>query len=98
MNALDTLIELSGQMELEHAEESRSSLAQTEPAKPACFTPKEKRVAFVHPAQLPNGKQVHLLKTYSPLPVSGIATTVPSARDVIFVVPRSSLRNLPKCS
>jgi predicted DNA-binding helix-hairpin-helix protein len=58
MNALDTLVELSGQMELEHAEESRS-----EPAKPACFTPKEKRAAFVHPAQLPNGKQVHLLKT-----------------------------------
>ncbi len=68
MNALDTLVELSGQMELEHAEESRSSTspnsgyAQTE-ARPACFTPKEKRAAFVHPAQLPNGKQVHLLKT-----------------------------------
>jgi predicted DNA-binding helix-hairpin-helix protein len=78
MNALDTLIELSGQMELEHAEESRSSppgfdtasahltncgSSQTEPAKPACFTPKEKRAAFIHPAQLPNGKQVKLLKT-----------------------------------
>jgi predicted DNA-binding helix-hairpin-helix protein len=42
-----------------------------EPAKPACFTPKarpefterEKRAVFVHPAQLPNGKQVKLLKT-----------------------------------
>jgi len=63
MNALDTLIELSSQMELEHAED--------EPAKPACFTPKarpefterEKRAAFIHPAQLPNGKQVKLLKT-----------------------------------
>lgn len=69
MNALDTLVELSGQMELEHAEESRASSspnggsAQREPVKPACFTPKEKRAAFVHPAQLPNGKQVHLLKT-----------------------------------
>lgn len=76
MNALDTLIELSSQMELEHAEESRSSTApkdssahavpmhlrETE-ARPACFTPKEKRAAFVHPTQLPNGKQVHLLKT-----------------------------------
>jgi len=39
--------------------------------KPACFTPKarpefterEQRAAFVHPAQLPNGKQVKLLKT-----------------------------------
>src|SRR5215216_3727652 len=64
MDALDTLADLSGQMELEHAEESRSSTsAQTEPAKPACFTPKEKRAAFVYPAQLPNGKQVKLLKT-----------------------------------
>jgi predicted DNA-binding helix-hairpin-helix protein len=66
MNALDTLVELSGQMELEHAEEARG-----EPAKPACFTPKarpefterEQRAAFVHPAQLPNGKQIKLLKT-----------------------------------
>jgi predicted DNA-binding helix-hairpin-helix protein len=76
MNALDTLAELSGQMELEHAEEVRSSSspnsdsAQTE-ARPACFTPKarpqfterEKRAVFVHPAQLPNGKQIKLLKT-----------------------------------
>ena len=30
---------------------------------PACFTPKEKDQAFVHPAQLPNGKQILLLKT-----------------------------------
>ncbi len=58
MNALDTLVELSGQMELEHAEETRG-----EPAKPACFTPKEQRAAFVHPAQLPNGKSIKLLKT-----------------------------------
>lgn len=59
MDALETLADLSGQMELEHAEESRPSHA----AKPVCFTPKEKRAAFVHPAQLPNGKQVKLLKT-----------------------------------
>jgi len=58
MNALDTLVELSDQMELEHAEESHR-----EPAKPACFTPKEKRAAFIQPAQLPNGKQIKLLKT-----------------------------------
>ena len=67
MNALDTLVELSGQMNLEHAEEARSDRSATqtksEPAKPACFTPKEKRAAFTHPAQLPNGKQVILLKT-----------------------------------
>ena len=35
MNALDTLVVLSGQMELEPAEESRG-----ESARPACFTPK----------------------------------------------------------
>jgi len=58
MDQLETLRTLSDQMVLEHAEESRS-----EPAKPACFTPKEKRAVFVHPAQLPNGKQVKLLKT-----------------------------------
>ncbi len=65
MNALDTLIELSGQMELEHAEESHSTsrAVREEPAKPACFTPKEKRSAFIQPAQLPNGKQIKLLKT-----------------------------------
>jgi len=73
MDALQTLADLSGQMELEHAEESRSSSrpSQNEPSKPACFTPKarpelnerEKRAAFVYPAQLPNGKQVKLLKT-----------------------------------
>jgi predicted DNA-binding helix-hairpin-helix protein len=58
MDQLETLQTLSEQMELEHAEESRG-----EPAKPACFTSKEQRAVFVHPAQLPNGKQVKLLKT-----------------------------------
>ena len=73
MDQLETLRTLSDQMELEHAEESRgldTPSAGTsgystsgEPAKPACFTPKEKRAAFIYPAQLPNGKQVKLLKT-----------------------------------
>ena len=58
MDQLETLQSLSEQMELEHAEASRG-----EPAKPACFTPKEQRAVFVHPAQLPNGKKVKLLKT-----------------------------------
>jgi len=30
---------------------------------PGCFTPKQRDAVFVHPAQLPNGKQIHLLKT-----------------------------------
>lgn len=80
MNPLDTLVELSSQMELEHAEEARGDLdpRRTLPdrhlrieTKPACFTPKarpefnerEQRAAFIHPAQLPNGKQIKLLKT-----------------------------------
>ena len=70
MDALGTLKLLSGQMELEHAEESRHSGGRVVPrnagrieTKPACFTPKEKDAAFVHPAQLPNGKQILLLKT-----------------------------------
>jgi predicted DNA-binding helix-hairpin-helix protein len=66
MDALDKLVELSGQMELEPAEDASTSFhtaQRGEPVKPACFTPKEKRAAFVYPAQLPNGKQVKLLKT-----------------------------------
>ncbi|WKZ48688.1 MAG: radical SAM protein [Anaerolineales bacterium] len=67
MNPLDTLIELSSQMELEHAEEARSSASKGRgdhaPTKPSCFTPKEKRAAFTHSAQLPNGKNIVLLKT-----------------------------------
>jgi len=58
MDAIGTLKMLSGQMELEHAEEAHGGSA-----KPACFTPKEEDAAFVHPAQLPNGKQIMLLKT-----------------------------------
>ena len=58
MDAIGTLKMLSGQMELEHAEEAHGGSA-----KPTCFTPKEEDTAFVHPAQLPNGKQIMLLKT-----------------------------------
>jgi len=58
MDAIGTLNMLSNQMELEHAEETHS-----EPVKPACFTPKEQKATFVHPAQLPNGKEIKLLKT-----------------------------------
>src|SRR6266498_5522832 len=60
MDPFSTLNLLSEQMELEHAEEAH---AGSEPAKPTCFTPKEQRAVFVQPAQLPNGKQVKLLKT-----------------------------------
>src|SRR5258706_4711812 len=57
MNALDTLAELSGQMELELDDDSHG-----EPAKSACLPLKDQPAAFVHPAQLPNGKNIKLLK------------------------------------
>jgi predicted DNA-binding helix-hairpin-helix protein len=76
MDALGTLKMLSSQMELEHGEETRGFNGQgcfdtpsadasgySTTAKPACFTPKEQDAAFVHPAQLPDGKQIMLLKT-----------------------------------
>ena len=58
---------LSSQMELEHAEEAHggfdTGFAHSATGKPACFTPKEEKQTFVHPAHLPNGKQIKLLKT-----------------------------------
>jgi len=71
MDAIGTLKMLSSQMELEHAEESRTPIGRVVPSgnegrietNPICFSAKEKDAAFVHPAQLPNGKQILLLKT-----------------------------------
>ena len=58
MDTIDTLKLLSGQMSFEPDGEPRVN----SPA-PACFSPKEKDQAFVHPAQLPNGQKIMLLKT-----------------------------------
>ncbi len=58
MDTVSTLKLLSSQMSLEADGESRV----TSPA-PACFSPKEKNHAFAHPAQLPNGQKILLLKT-----------------------------------
>jgi len=57
MDAIDRLKFLSSQMSLEADVENRAE------AHPTCFSPKEKDQAFVHPAQLPNGKNILLLKT-----------------------------------
>ena len=74
MNALQTLKELSSQMQFE-ADGEILSLSQGEPKvnsrAPACYSPKarpefterENDNAFVHPAQLPNGQKIVLLKT-----------------------------------
>ena len=58
MDTIDTLKLLSGQMSFEPDGEPRVN----SPA-PACFSPKEKDQAFVHPAQLPSGQKILLLKT-----------------------------------
>ncbi len=58
MNSVDRLQLLSEQMELEPAEEQRGNAIR-----PVCFTPKQRDSVFVHPAQLPNGQTIKLLKT-----------------------------------
>lgn len=72
MDAIGRLKLLSSQMSFEADVENRLSTGldmpsadgySTSAAHPACFTPKEQDQAFVHPAQLPNGKQILLLKT-----------------------------------
>ena len=58
MDPIGTLKLLSSQMTFEPDGEPRLSSSP-----PACFSPKEKDQAFVHPAQLPNGQKILLLKT-----------------------------------
>jgi predicted DNA-binding helix-hairpin-helix protein len=65
MDSIQRLQLLSEQMELEPAEETRAGhKAGSEPGTPpACITPKQQEAVFVHPAQLPNGQSIKLLKT-----------------------------------
>jgi len=58
MDAIDRLKLLSSQMTFEPDAERGESATR-----PACFSPKERDQAFVHPAQLPNGQKIMLLKT-----------------------------------
>ncbi len=58
MDSFVLLQMLTSQMELEPAEEHRENAAR-----PVCFTPKQRDAVFVHPAQLPNGQNIKLLKT-----------------------------------
>jgi predicted DNA-binding helix-hairpin-helix protein len=57
MDAISRLKLLSSQMSFEPDGERNPAV------QPACFTPKEKDQAFVHPAQMPNGQKIMLLKT-----------------------------------
>jgi predicted DNA-binding helix-hairpin-helix protein len=58
MDSLDTLKLLASQMSFELDGEPRLSTHS-----PTCFSPKERDQAFVHPAQMPNGQKIMLLKT-----------------------------------
>ena len=58
MDSIDTLKALSSQMTFEADGEPRVTASA-----PTCYSPKEKDQAFVHPAQLPNGQKIMLLKT-----------------------------------
>jgi predicted DNA-binding helix-hairpin-helix protein len=58
MDSIDTLKLLTSQMSFEADGEPRTSAAP-----PSCFSPKERDQAFTHPAQLPNGQKILLLKT-----------------------------------
>lgn len=55
---MDTLKLLSSQMSFEADGEPRVASEA-----PACFSPKERDQAFTHPAQMPNGQKIMLLKT-----------------------------------
>jgi hypothetical protein len=58
MEPLDRLKFLSSQMAFEPDGEHGAA-----PSPPGCFTPKEKDQAFIHPARMPGGKPILLLKT-----------------------------------
>jgi predicted DNA-binding helix-hairpin-helix protein len=59
MEPIERLKFLSSQMAFEPDGESRTASARA----PACYTPKEKDHVFIHPAQMPNGQHIKLLKT-----------------------------------
>jgi len=61
MEPIDRLKFLSSQMNFEPDAEQGEPHAPAAP--PDCFTPKEKDQAFIHPAQMPGGRQILLLKT-----------------------------------
>ncbi len=64
MDALVQLEMLTSRMDLEPAEELHEQRAAPQSGpRPGCFTPQQKSAIFVHPAQLPNGKNIKLLKT-----------------------------------
>ena len=64
MDSLIRLQMLSSQMDFEPAEDfARPGAPRVQGDPPPCFTPKQRDAVFIHPAQLPNGRQIKLLKT-----------------------------------
>jgi predicted DNA-binding helix-hairpin-helix protein len=63
MDAINRLKLLTDQMHLEPAEDASIPASSLRSAELVCFTPKQQRETFVHPAKLPNGKNIKLLKT-----------------------------------
>ena len=63
MDAITRLQLLSSQMNLEPAEDASVRDAGSAAGPPGCFTPSKKEALYIQPAQLPNGKQIKLLKT-----------------------------------
>lgn len=59
MDSFIRLEMLSSQMDLEPAEDT----GLQRPVPPSCFAPRPKQAVFVHPAQLPNGRSIKLLKS-----------------------------------
>jgi predicted DNA-binding helix-hairpin-helix protein len=63
MDAIRRLKLLTDQMHLEPAEDASSAAFSLRSARPGCFTPKQQDAIVVHPAKLPNGQSIKLLKT-----------------------------------
>jgi len=62
MNPIEQLKALTDQMDLE-LDGAPNLAARDDKEKPNCFTQKQRDNIFVHPAQLPNGQKIKLLKT-----------------------------------
>jgi predicted DNA-binding helix-hairpin-helix protein len=63
MDAIGRLKLLTDQMHLEPAEDASTTASGLRSKQPDCFTPKQRDAVFVHPAKLPNGQNIKLLKT-----------------------------------
>ena len=94
MNPIERLKALTDQMDLEldgippfATEENRVS------EKPGCFTQKQRDNIFIHPAQLPNGQKIKLLKTQLSSVCERDCFYCPFRAGRDFSAPRSNPKN-----